>query len=344
METKPVTVSLEELEQGLSFSTLESAFGDDSLGIIVVSRLPASFHNLRRKVLHSVSALASLPAEEIAKLEVPEAMWLIGWSRGKERLSESGEPDYNKGSYYVNCAFHKDAKLEGPPAEMAKRFPNLQTYTHANVWPDKHLPGLESFEADCKQLCNLIIDVAAQVARNCDTYISTKNSSYEPSFLQKMVQNSTCTKARLLHYYPIDNKTVASQDSWCGEHTDHSCLTGLTSALYIDETDFSENDTQDVNKAQATEKNSGLYIRDRRGESVKVSIPEDCLAFQSGAALEEISGSFRAVPHYVRGSTAPHVARNTLAVFCQPDLDEKVNKSENFAQFSERILKQNHEK
>ena len=26
-----------------------------------------------------------------------------------------------------------------------------------------------------------------------------------------------------------------SDDNWCGEHLDHSCLTGLTSALYIDE-------------------------------------------------------------------------------------------------------------
>ena len=64
----------------------------------------------------------------------------------------------------------------------------------------------------------------------------------------------------------------------------------------------------------------------------KVSIPPSCLAFQTGEALQLITGGkFRAVPHFVRigGFTGDlgggRVARNTLAVFTQPNLGEVVD-------------------
>ncbi|GEQ70060.1 hypothetical protein JCM33374_g3736 [Metschnikowia sp. JCM 33374] len=298
------------------------------------------------KVLRSISTLAHLPQAELAQLECEEAMWLTGWSRGKEVLSESGEPDFNKGSYYVNCAFHGDASLEGPRASLVEKFPSSKTYTWPNIWPRKDLSGLETFETDCKELCSMIISVAGQVARNCDVYISATSHNYEPGFLQRIVEKSTCSKARLLHYYPIQTPVSKSgtKDSWCGEHTDHSCLTGLTSALYIDEGGEQGNTEEKASPVQNSgpDPDAGLYIRSRKGETVKVTIPPDCLAFQSGAALQEISSSFRAVSHYVRGAAVPHVARNTLAVFCQPDLDEMVNERENFAEFASRILQENH--
>ena len=51
---------------------------------------------------------------------------------------------------------------------------------------------------------------------------------------------------------------------------------------------------------------SGLYIRSRGGTLTKVSIPPDCLAFQTGQALELATGGrLRATPHCVRvGSSA----------------------------------------
>lgn len=83
---------------------------------------------------------------------------------------------------------------------------------------------------------------------------------------------------------------------------------------------------------------AGLYIKSRTGQTVKVGIPRDALAFQTGEgnpkahfshsthshthnllALEVITeGKFKAVPHFVRGcraSMAPGVSRNTIAVF-----------------------------
>ena len=63
----------------------------------------------------------------------------------------------------------------------------------------------------------------------------------------------------------------------------------------------------------------GLYIHARDSTITKVSIPPDCLAFQTGEALQVITGGkFRAVPHFVRAGGAVKdgsmVARNTLAV------------------------------
>lgn len=336
-QSGPVIVTLDDLSKGIDFNILEKAFGLDSLGIIVVKNLPEKFHELRLKVLKSASILASLPEEELSYLESEESMWLAGWSCGKETLGSSGKPDYNKGSYYMNCAFHKDSGLEGPNKSICDEFKDFKTYTTWNIWPSKQLEGLSTFERDCKELCNLIIDVAQSVASNCDKYIAKTQPDYEEHFLERIVKNSTSTKARLLHYYP-SNGTSTSDDDWCGEHLDHSCITGLTSALFLDE---SKGLTHGLNGSPDPE--AGLYIRNRSNGVVKVNIPSDCLAFQSGSALQEVSkGSFKAVPHYVKGTQEKSIARNTLAVFCQPDLNEKVNDNENFAQYAERIVSSNH--
>ncbi|CAI5756279.1 unnamed protein product [Candida verbasci] len=324
----PVVVSLNDLKTGISDEILTKAFGPDSLGIIVVKDLPEEYLQLRLDVLKSISTLANLPEADLGKLENPDSLWLTGWSLGKEKLVNSNY-DFNKGSYYINCAFHNDPNLEGPTKELVDKFPNYPTYTHPNIWPD-----LETFELDTKRLCNLIIDVAEHVAINCDKYIGKIYSDYEPGFLKRIVKESTCTKARLLHYFPVKDDA----DSWCGEHLDHSCLTGLTSALFLDE---SKSLLHNLDKSPDPE--SGLYIKNRQGETIKVNIPSNCLAFQSGSALEEISKrKFKAVPHFVKGTNLPNIARNTLAVFCQRNLDEQIDDNENFAQYSDRILKNNH--
>jgi hypothetical protein len=81
---KAVTVSLQALKDGtqspgnlyqaqsittttgaVPFSSLEEAFGPDSLGIIVVKDLPAKFMELRRNLLSYSSYLANLPDTEL---------------------------------------------------------------------------------------------------------------------------------------------------------------------------------------------------------------------------------------------------------------------------------------
>lgn len=173
------------------------------------------------------------------------------------------------------------------------------------------------------------------------------------------MKTSTTTKARLLHYFPPENGDLStstndvpevipfSKDSkkdendhgyWCATHIDHGCLTGLTSALYIDE---NINPSQLLDNASDSSflpplpylssppsPSGGLHVYSRNSTISKIAIPSDCLAFQTGEALQLITeGKFRAVPHFVRaGTSCSKVARNTLAVFTQPDLGEVVNK------------------
>lgn len=51
----------------ISFSTLEEAFGPESLGILIVKGLPSEYVRLREMVLSSGSYLAGLPEEELGK-------------------------------------------------------------------------------------------------------------------------------------------------------------------------------------------------------------------------------------------------------------------------------------
>ncbi|KAK6520132.1 hypothetical protein TWF506_000417 [Arthrobotrys conoides] len=342
----PVTVTLDELEKGtVPFEKLEDAFGPESLGILVVSDLDAKFAALRLRLLSYATHLGNLPAADLAALECEEAKWLVGWSCGKEKL-DNGKYDTLKGSYYVNCAWYKDPKLDGAEGD----YPHLPEYTKGNIWPTEDiLPG---FKQTFQELCTLIIDTAVLVARACDRYAEKNITDYKKGYLEHIVKTSSSSKARLLHYFPPPSSAAEESeddlDSWCGTHLDHGCLTGLTSAMFVDEKSNPpslQNGVELEELATSPDPDSGLYIKNRKGEVVKVGIPRSCLAFQTGEALEVITqGKFKAVPHFVRGaraSKAPGVARNTLAVFTQPNLFDKVDHRD-FATFAKEIVERNH--
>ena len=268
----------------------------------------------------------------------------------------------------MNCAFYQDSSLSGPPAAS---FPDLPEYTAPNIWPPEDL--LPGFRATFEELCTLIIDTAVLVARACDHYAQDHIPDYEKGYLERVVRTSFTTKARLLHYFPpplesggqpeapnANGGEPVADDSWCATHLDHGCLTGLTSALYVDESkplpslvsDPSEDGSAGVPPLQyltvSPDPTAGLYIRSRTGSTTKVSIPADCLAFQTGESLEKITrGRFKAVPHYVRSGSAKDgmngIARNTLAVFTQPNLGEIVDPEggHTFAEFARGVVGKN---
>ena len=348
-----VTVSLKELIDGtVSFETLENAFGPSSLGIIVVKDLPSHFPSLRHNLLSYASYVANLPQEELEKLERPDTKWLVGWSCGKETLKD-GQYDTLKGSYYVNCRQEVAYMYANVEAELASRYPSFPEYTASNIWPsDDVLPG---FQTAFRKLCDLIISVARLVARACDQYAEAKIDGYQKGYLEHVVTTSHVSKARLLHYFPIPEiqetpNGSTEDDDWCGTHLDHDCLTGLTSAMYVDEAAHPPKITGEFEPLPELDgppdARAGLYIQSRSGDVVKVGIPRDCLAFQTGEALEVITqGKFKAVPHFVRGASPGKggaIARNTLAVFTQPNLWERVDEKRDFAAFAKEIVERNH--
>lgn len=287
-----------------------------------------------------------------AKLESPGSKWLVGWSCGKETLKD-GKYDTLKGSYYVNCARGFEAQQQ----TVAEKYPSFPEYTAPNVWPSEQvLPG---FEATFRELCILIIDIAALVARACDRYAEANIEGYQAGYLEHVVQTSVSTKARLLHYFPAPGSDVpgggaetgnGDEDDWCATHIDHGCLTGLTSAMFVDEAAQAPQSGTLFKPLGELERppdaKAGLYIHSRTGAVTKVGIPRECLAFQTGEALEIITkGKFKAVPHFVRGATGGSggsVARNTLAVFTQPNLWERVDEQRDFAAFAKEIVEKNH--
>ncbi len=225
----------------------------------------------------------------------------------------------------------------------------------------------ETFEA----LCRVIIDTAVLVARACDRYAGVHVEGYEQGYLERVVRTSLTTKARLLHYFPKTATGPGGQadtdakdgndDDWCATHVDHGCLTGLTSAMYVDETanppiiPSSTGEQQQQRPPPLPELPSspsptaGLYIHSRTSSITKVNIPRTSLAFQTGEALQVVTkGKFRAVPHFVRaggkaGSDGARVARNTLAVFTQPNLGEMVDAQRGlrFGDFAREVVGRN---
>lgn len=221
--------------------------------------------------------------------------------------------------------------------------------------------------------------MAVLVARACDQFAAKEIAGYPPGYLERVVSTSTTTKARLLHYFPEDPSDQPSplamsdeaanhgndpdEDDWCATHLDHGCLTGLTSAMFVDESKSDPTvaapeiapaspDAPPLSPLPELDASpdpaAGLYVKSRTGQTVHVRIPRDCIAFQTGEALERITGGrFKAVPHFVRGARAAltegRVARNTLAVFTQPNLDELVDMEQNitFGEFARGIVAKN---
>jgi len=86
---------------------------------------------------------------------------------------------------------------------------------------------------------------------------------------------------------------------------------------------------------------SGLYIRTRGGTLVKASIPENCIAFQTGEALEVATNKrLLATPHCVRvgSSSNSAVSRESFALFMQPNTDQRLSDELTFGQFSKKIF------
>ena len=133
--------------------------------------------------------------------------------------------------------------------------------------PTNDLPDLEpSF----KELGQMIVDVGILVARHCDTYVHSLCPTYTRNKLETIITESKCCKGRLLHYFSnqsirttaasiIDKHEEATElrdtsaskpsldhglvgktgdddfSSWCGWHNDHGSLTGLTAAIFLNE-------------------------------------------------------------------------------------------------------------
>ncbi|KAH7686590.1 Isopenicillin N synthase-like protein [Dioscorea alata] len=273
------------------------------------SRMCLVFPTLRENLLSLSARVASLPEDVKRDLEDPESSYCLGWSHGREKL-ESGKLDTFKGSFYGNPI------LDEPTTDVSllKRYPS---YCRANKWPSIALPELE---VAFKGLGKLILDVGLMLAYHCDRYVSKSIRMHDDEGLEQTLQRSRCHKGRLLYYFPRQwsesKEDTSSMSSWCGWHTDHGSLTGLTCGMFM----------RNGVRIACPDSAAGLYIKTRNDRIVKVVFGEDNLAYQIGETTEILTrGLLCATPHCVRapkGENASGVDRSTFALFMQPDWDE----------------------
>ncbi|KAJ3213851.1 hypothetical protein HK099_007166 [Clydaea vesicula] len=321
-------------------SLIDKAFGNKtgSLGVCLVKNVP-DLPLLRKNLLLLASEFTKLPSQTINKYVHQQSTYSFGWSHGKEIMN--GKPDFAKGSYYNNPTYEIPPSSKDPEYVKSNPF-----YGHQNIWPNQELPQLQPAFMD---LGKKIVDVGILLAKHCDKFIN-KDLSTKKDLITNAIEKSETHKARLLHYFPITPEDVketsdgGNLDSWCGLHVDHSMLTGLTSAMFVDESiyPFEEKDKSSPEMKDIL-KTAGLYIKDRDDHYIKVNIPADCLAFQIGEAAQVASnGLFISTPHLVKGASAPFLARNTFAVFMQPNIDYKLNDTTTFLDFTEEVFKRHY--
>uniref|UniRef100_A0A0W0FAK2 Clavaminate synthase-like protein n=1 Tax=Moniliophthora roreri TaxID=221103 RepID=A0A0W0FAK2_MONRR len=314
--------------------SIEQAFGShpNSLGIIVVRDLPPEYVGYKERLLKLAYKFANLDEATREKYTDAASRYSFGWSHGKEIMN--GKPDTLKGSYYGN-------PIVDVPSVSAEDRAAYPEYYGANIWPAPDEKGVEGFEEAFKNLGRLIFRIGCELVVACQPFALSQLSDTSVS-LPKLIGGSQTSKARLLHYFPASADSLPKEDepidSWCGFHLDHSILTGLCSAIYL-----SKNEGQpEPTVIPSPSPQSGLYIRTRGGELTKVAIPADCLAFQTGEALEiATGGKLRATPHCVRvgpSENLERISRETFAFFMQPDTDQALSPSMTFGQFSKRVF------
>jgi isopenicillin N synthase-like dioxygenase len=230
-------------------------------------------------------------------LERPDINYALGWSHGKEYFND--KPDYLKGSYYAQLLqYNTDNPIDN------------------NVWP-KQFPDLRQTFLD---LGNVIRNIGFIILDIIDSYIRSTYPKYDINY-RRLIEESRENTGRMLYYFP-KNKAKENMnidaENWCEWHNDHGSLTGLASAIYLD-----ENENEINTKLTKT----GLYIQNRRGEVIRVTFGKDDIAYQLGETLQIHSGGIlHATPHAVKvlEDIPDDIARVTFALFMEPNKDVKM--------------------
>eukprot|EP00478_Filoreta_tenera_P000582 GABV01000587.1.p1 GENE.GABV01000587.1~~GABV01000587.1.p1 ORF type:complete len:411 (+),score=177.70 GABV01000587.1:28-1233(+) len=315
-DSMPVVVlDYESIAKGDNLlESIKEGFGPDGLGLVIVKNVPG-FVDAKQKLLPLAHKFASLPKDVQDKYTDAKSHWSFGWSHGKEAM-KNGKPDFAKGSFYAN-------PFRDSWPEVKDDLKNeYASFFGDNLWPTEHIPEMEQA---FKDLSRMIAKVGFMLLRQCDAYVKSVNPKYKETSLFDTVSKSLNCKARLLHYFPIDEAKAAAvadeadkEDQWCGWHLDHGSLTGLAGALFTD--------TEGQQVPNPDPENAGLWIKNRAGQLVHVVVPPEYMAFQIGETAQIASGgALQATPHCVRGAGGPAavgIGREQLAIFTEPEFDD----------------------
>jgi len=267
------------------------------LGLIAIKNVP-QFYEAKMNFLPQAHTLISLSKDYLEQdLTDGTSLYNAGWSHGKEKLGDL--PDISKGSFYFN-----------PLMDIPGTNEDRRKYPFAypcNKWPkEEYIP---QFRDNAMFLGRLMKDVVTLLALHIDSYTTCRLGC--TINMGSHIQESIKVKGRLLYYFPLDSTTSSTssinhdeegkelQDSWIGWHNDSGFLTALAGDMYID------HDTGIQLPKEQVDPKAGLYVMNRKGTVVQVSIPPDCMAIQIGECMQIVTGGcVVATPHCVRGITS----------------------------------------
>lgn len=295
---------------------LEKAYGFEGLGLAVISGIP-NYSAAREALLPVAYEFGQLPDDIKEKYVSKDTCYSFGWSHGKEKLL--GKPDISKGSYYNNPQYD----VPTTDQDLIAKYPAVLS---PNIWPTEDCPKMEpAFKA----VGAIAVDAGLALAKVLGIYCNKRNNNIPVDMITNMIAQSRTAKSRLLYYFPVDmekenaKKAAQQQDAkeeeeeeapWCGYHNDNGAITVLTSAMFFDK------DGQQIPNPQPQE--SGLFIKNRMGESIQAKFPADCVAIQMGESAQILTGGLLlATPHVVKATKVDGVSRSTMATFLQPNSD-----------------------
>lgn len=294
--------NLDKLNKEQILDLINKSYGDEeSLGVLLITNIP-NFDNEKLELMKVSKRFAELPEDTKKKYEDKESLYAFGWSHGKEKF-KNGKYDSKKGSYYAN-PIHD---VITDDKELIKKFPfNYRN----NIWPDQEI---HNYSTEFKKIGTKLFDIGLKVLKLSDIYLKTKiGDDYQENYLVNLIKDSKTYKARLLHYFQNKkDEETKSEDSACGWHLDHGCLTILTNPTYLNEF------YQQVPEPEGT----GLIIRNKKEEMIRVKLPKNSVLCQIGETLQILSGGyFRATPHAVSGKNLNNITRETYPLFidCHP--------------------------
>lgn len=280
---------------------IELAFGEKGLGIILIEDIP-NLKETRLELLKLIKKFAELPEEIKNKYSHPESNYSFGWSHGKEKMKDN-IPDLAKGSYYanpINDIITKDINLKN-------KYPELYS---DNIWPTNELPDLELY---FKKMSDIQINIGYRMCKLFDVFLNEKtNNLHELNTIYNLISKSNTYKGRLLHYFSNKN----NKGNLCGWHVDHGGITLLLSPMYFDQEKI-------INLID----NSCLFVKSFNNKNVKINIPENCIAIQTGEMIQYFSGGYiRATPHCVKSTLNNNFTREQFALFMDCSSEQKLIK------------------
>lgn len=293
---------LETLSKDQIIDLINKSYGDEnSLGVLLITNIP-DFDKEKFELMRLSKRFAESPEEVKKEYEDKESLYAFGWSHGKEKF-KNGKYDSKKGSYYAN-PIHDHITDD---KELIKKFPfNYRD----NLWPDEYILN---YSSEFKKVGKMLFEIGMKVLKLSDIYLKNEiGEQYKDNYLVNLIKDSKTYKARLLHYFEnTEEEKMNNEDSACGWHLDHGCLTILTNPTYLDEY------YRQVPEPEET----GLIIRNKKEELIRVKLPKNSVLCQIGETLQILSGGyFRATPHAVSGKNLNGVTRETYPLFidCHP--------------------------